>query len=186
MVVLEFVNGVAQFYENRLGVLTNAPGFQWHMTNLNNYINLRPGSAPDQTLKPGVTLHPLGHGSGMLGLPGDYTSPSRFVRAAFYQTTAPVAATGFDAVVQAFHILNNFDIPIGTQHTLEDIPKNLPSATQFTSATDQTAMKLYYRTAWNSNIRCIDLMNINFHTVKYQSHPLDNVTVQPVEMVKVK
>jgi choloylglycine hydrolase len=186
MVVLEFVNGVANFYENKLGVLTNAPGFQWHMTNLNNYLNLRPGSAADYDLKSGITLKPLGHGSGMLGLPGDFTSPSRFIRAAFYQTTAPVLDTGFDTAIQAFHILNNFDIPIGTQHTAADMPKGLPSATQFTAATDLKAMKLYYRTAWNSNIRCIDLMSINFHMVKYQSHPLDNVTVQPVEVVKVK
>lgn len=186
MVVLEFVNGVANFYENRLGVLTNAPGFPWHMTNLNNYINLKPGSAPDQQLKPGIILKPLGHGSGMLGLPGDFTSPSRFVRAAFYQTTAPVLDTGFDTVVQAFHILNNFDIPIGSQHALNDIPTGLPSATQFTAVTDQSALKLYYRTAWNSNIRCIDLMHINFHTIKFQSHPLDNVNQQPVEIVKVK
>ena len=186
MVVLEFVNGVAQFYENKLGVLTNAPGFQWHMTNLNNYVNLEPGSAPNHVLKPGITLMPLGHGSGMLGLPGDFTSPSRFVRAAFYQTTAPQLATGFDTVVQAFHILNNFDIPIGSQHPKAEIPKGLPSATQFTAATDQHSLKLYYRTAWNSNIRCIDLMSINFHNVKFQSHPLDNVTVQPVEIVKVK
>jgi choloylglycine hydrolase len=48
-------------------------------------------------------------------------------------------------------------------------------------------MKLYYRTAWNSNIRCIDLMDIDFHKVKYQSHPLDEVQQQqPVEMVKVR
>jgi choloylglycine hydrolase len=186
MVVLEFVGGTAQFYENKLGVLTNAPGFQWHMTNLNNYVNLEPGSATDQTIKPGITLMPLGHGSGMLGLPGDFTSPSRFVRATFYQTTAPVLETTFDTVVQAFHILNNFDIPIGSQHAKADIPKGLPSATQFTAVTDQSSMKLYYRTAWNSNIRCIDLMSINFHNIKYQSHPLDNVTVQPVEIVKVK
>jgi choloylglycine hydrolase len=186
MVVLEFVNGVARFYENKLGVLTNSPGFPWHMTNLNNYLNLRPGSAPDYDIKSGITLQPLGHGSGMLGLPGDFTSPSRFVRAAFFQTTAPVLDTGFDTVVQAFHILDNFDIPIGSQHAQADIPKGLPSATQFTAVTDQTAMKLYYRTAWNSNIRCIDLMSINFHNVKYQSHPLDTVTVQPVELVKVK
>ena len=186
MVVLEFVGGVPQFYENTLGVLTNAPGFQWHMTNLNNYINLRPGSAPDQTIKPGIILQPLGHGSGMLGLPGDYTSPSRFVRATFYQTTAPVQPTGFDTVVQAFHILNNFDIPIGTQHASDNVPENLQTATQFTAVTDQTAMKMYYRTAWNSNIRCIDLMNINFHSVKYQSHPLDNVKQQPVEMVRIR
>lgn len=186
MVVLEVVAGVPHFYENTLGVLTNAPGFQWHMTNLNNYVNLEPGSAPDNTIKKGITLMPLGHGSGMLGLPGDFTSPSRFVRATFYQTTAPVWATGFDTVVQAFHILNNFDIPIGSQHAMADIPKNLPSATQFTAATDQTAMKFYYRTAWNSNIRCIELMTIDFSRVKYQSHPLDEVQQQPIEIVKVR
>ena len=186
MVVLEIVAGVPHFYENTLGVLTNAPGFNWHMTNLNNYVNLQPGSAPNNTIAKGITLSGLGHGSGMLGLPGDFTSPSRFVRATFFQTTAPVWATGFETVVQAFHILNNFDIPIGSQHTQADMPKGLPSATQFTAATDQTAMKLYYRTAWNSNIRCIDLMSIDFSKIKYQSHPLDQVQQQPVEMVKVK
>ncbi|MBR2129077.1 MAG: linear amide C-N hydrolase [Bacteroidales bacterium] len=186
MVVLEVVAGVPHFYENTLGVLTNAPGFPWHMTNLNNYINLEPGSAPDNDIAPGIVLKPLGHGSGMLGLPGDFTAPSRFVRATFFQTTAPSWATGFETVVQAFHILNNFDIPVGSQHPKAEIPKNLPSATQFTAATDQTAMKFYYRTAWNSNIRCIDLMAIDFHKVKYQSHPLDQVQEQPVEMVKIK
>ena len=186
MVVLEVVGGVPQFYENKLGVITNAPGFQWHMTNLNNYVNLMPGSAPNNTIAPGITLQPLGHGSGMLGLPGDYTSPSRFVRATFFQTTAPVWPDGFSTVVQAFHILNNFDIPIGSQHLQKDIPKGLPSATQFTAATDLKAMKLYYRTAWNSNIRCIDLMDIDFKKVKFQSHPLDDVQQQPVTMVRVK
>jgi choloylglycine hydrolase len=186
MVVLEVVNGVPNFYENKLGVLTNAPGFKWHMTNLNNYINLVPGSSPDRHIAPGVTLQPLGHGSGMLGIPGDFTSPSRFVRAAFFQTTAPVWDTGYETVVQAFHILNNFDIPIGSQHVRAEIPKGLPSATQFTAVTDQTAMKLYYRTAWNSNIRCINLMDIDFHRVKYQSHPLDNLQTQPVELVKIR
>lgn len=185
MVVLEIVAGVPNFYENELGVLTNAPCFPWHMTNLNNYVNLEPGSAPDNTLKPGVTLQSLGHGSGMLGLPGDFTPPSRFVRAAFFQTTSPVWATGFDTVIQAFHILNNFDIPIGSQHAKADIPKGLPSATQVTSVTDQKALVFYYRTAWNSNIRCIDLKDIDFRRVRYQSHPLDDVQVQPVEKLKV-
>ena len=184
MVVLEVVNGVPNFYENTLGVLTNAPGFPWHMTNLNNYVNLEPGSSPDNTIKPGITLKALGHGSGMLGLPGDFTAPSRFVRAAFFQTTSPTWETGFDAVVQAFHILNNFDIPIGSQHAKADIPKGLPSATQFTAATDQTAMRFYYRTAWNSNIRCIDLHSIDFTKVRYQSAPLDKTQEQPVEMLE--
>lgn len=184
MVVLEVVNGVPNFYENTLGVLTNAPGFPWHMTNLNNYVNLEPGSAPDNTIKPGITLKALGHGSGMLGLPGDFTAPSRFVRATFFQTTSPTWETGFETIVQAFHILNNFDIPIGSQHAQADIPKGLPSATQFTAATDQTALRFYYRTAWNSNIRCIDLRSIDFTAVRYQSNPLDKTQEQPVEMLE--
>lgn len=186
MVVVEFVGGIPHFYDNPLGVLTNSPGFPWHMTNLDNYVNLVPGAAPDHYIKPGVELRAIGGGSGMLGLPGDFTPPSRFVRASFFATTAPVSATGFDTVLQAFHLLNNFDVPVGIQHPARKAPEGLPSATQFTSATDQKALKFYYRTAWNSNIRCIDLMSIDFHKVKYQSHPLDEVKVQPVEMLKIR
>jgi choloylglycine hydrolase len=186
MTVLEVVDGIPHFYENALGVLTNAPGFLWHMTNLNNYINIQSGTTPDQTLKPGITLKPLGHGSGMLGLPGDFTAPSRFVRAAFFQTTAPMCSNGFETVTQAFHILNNFDIPIGSQHAKADIPKGMPSATQFTAVTDQTALRLYYRTAWNCNIRCIDLKGIDFKKVSYQSYPLDKVNTQPIEIVQIR
>ena len=69
---------------------------------------------------------------------------------------------------------------------MADIPKGLPSATQFTAATDQTAMKLYYRTAWNSNIRCIDLKDIDFRKIAYQSHPLDPEQVQPIEVLKIR
>lgn len=186
MVVVECVAGKVRFYENKLGVLTNSPGFEWHMTNLGNYVNLMPGSAQPQELNKDITVTALGGGSGMLGLPGDFTPPSRFVRAAFFQTTAPVLATGGETVMQAFHILNNFDLPVGMQNPKGQAPEGLPSATQFTAVTDQTAMKLYYRTAWNSNIRCIDLMNINFSRVRFQTAPLDEVQVQPVEMVRIR
>ncbi len=186
MVVLEFVGGVPHFYENPLGVLTNSPGFEWQMTNLNNYVNLHQGAASAQDIARGVQLRALGGGSGMLGLPGDYTPPSRFVRAAFMQTTAPVQDTGFDTVLMAFHLLNNFDVPVGLQNAAGKTPDGLPTATQFTSATDQAALKLYYRTAWNSNIRCIDLMHIDFAKVKFHTHPLDEVKQQPVEMVRIR
>lgn len=186
MVVLEVVDGKPCFYENELGVLTNSPEFPWHVTNLNNYVNLVRGAVPDHEIKPGVKLRAIGGGSGMIGLPGDFTPPSRFVRAAFFQTTAPMWNTGFETVLQAFHILNNFDIPIGMQRSSSENHDNLPSATQFTSVTDQTAMKLYYRTAWNSNIRCINLMDIDFGRIKYQSSPLDQTMVQPVEHVKIR
>ncbi len=186
MVVVEFVDGKPCFYENPLGVLTNSPGFEWQMTNLNNYVNLHSGAAPTQRISDDVVIRPLGGGSGMLGLPGDFTPPSRFVRAAFFQTTAPVQATSFETVLQAFHILNNFDVPVGVQNAKGKAPEGLPSATQFTTATDQNEMKLYYRTAWNSNIRCIDLMHIDFSRIHFQTHPLDVDKNQPIEMLKVR
>ena len=87
--VLEITEQTPHFFENTLGVLTNSPGFEWQLTNLNNYVNLFPGTAPAQDL--GTTpLKSFGAGSGFLGIPGDVTPPSRFVRAAFYQSTAPL------------------------------------------------------------------------------------------------
>ena len=82
------------------------------------------------------------------------------------------------------YILNNFDIPIGIEHSQGDIP-DIPSATQWTSAIDLTNRKVYYKTAYNNSIRCIDLKSIDFSKVKYQSQPLDKIQEQPVEMVKI-
>ena len=168
-VVLEIVGGVPHFYENEVGVLTNAPGFEWQLTNLNNYVNLYPGDASVRKLG-GITLQPTGGNSGFLGIPGDATPPSRFVRAAFYRGTAPQRATGFDTVQQCFHLLNNFDIPIGIEHAQGDIP-DIPSATQWTSAIDLSNRKVYYKTAYNNSIRCIDLGTIDFSKVKYPNLP---------------
>ena len=182
-VVLEFVDGTPHFYENTVGVITNSPGFSWHLANLNNYVNLFPGSAPNQLLGE-QALSPFGGNSGMLGLPGDATPPSRFVRAAFFRNTAPQQPDGFSTITQCFHILNNFDIPIGTEHKAGQGP-NIPSATQWTSAIDLTGGKVYYKTSYNNHIRCIDLSNIDFGTVKYQWYPMDKSEVQPVEMIRI-
>ena len=175
-IVLEIVDEVMHFYDNPLGVLTNSPGIEWHWANLNNYINLTPGNAPEHQLGP-IELKSLGHGSGMLGLPGDFTPPSRFIRAAFFQTMAFQQPDAYGSVTQAFHILNNFDIPTNT---------DMPSATQFTVASDTRNQKIYYRTMYNSNIRCIDLKTIDFNRVKYHSQPLDKEKKQPVEMITVR
>ena len=183
-VVLEIVDEVMHFYENPLGVLTNSPGIEWHWTNLNNYINLQPGNAPEHSFGP-LAMKSFGHGSGMLGLPGDFTPPSRFVRAAFFQLTAPQQPNAEGCVFQAFHLLNNFDIPAGTELPMGKASVDLPSATQFTVATDTGNRMIYYRTMYNSTIRCIDLKTIDFSQVKYQSYPLDESKKQPVEMVVV-
>ena len=183
-VVLEIVDEVMHFYENPLGVLTNSPGIEWHWTNLNNYINLQPGNAPEHSFGP-LAMKSFGHGSGMLGLPGDFTPPSRFVRAAFFQLTAPQQPNAEGCVFQAFHLLNNFDIPAGTELPMGKASVDLPSVTQFTVATDTGNRMIYYRTMYNSTIRCIDLKGIDFSQVKYQSYPLDESKKQPVEMVVV-
>ena len=179
------MKGKPFFYENKLGVLTNSPGFEWQMTNLNNYVNLFPGTAPLKEWE-NLTLSSFGAGSGFLGLPGDVTPPSRFVRAAFYQVTAPHAVTGKDAILQAFQILNNFDIPVGIEHAEGEAWVNLPSATQWTAATDITARKIYYRTAWNSTIRCFDLKKINFSQIDFRAVPMDIVKEQPIIEIAVE
>ncbi len=184
-IVLEIIDAKPVFYENRLGVLTNSPGFDWQMTNLNNYVNLYPGAAAPKSVGD-VSVAPFGAGSGMLGLPGDVTPPSRFVRAAFFQTTAPQQPTARKTVEQVFQILNNFDIPVGFETSADEKPADIPSATQWTSATDIAARRIYYRTMYDSRIRCIDLKTINFARVKYRSAPLDTVKEQPIEMVVVK
>lgn len=183
-VVLEFVDGVAHFYDNKVGVLTNSPGFPWQVTNLNNYVSLHPGGVEPQQLGD-VTLVPFGAGAGFHGLPGDVTPPSRFVRIAFYRATAPQCNTAFDAILQSFLILNNFDIPIGIEHAAGKSP-DIPSATQWTSAIDLTGRKVYYKTAYNNSIRCIDMHKIDFGKVKYQSHPLDKERRQPIEEIVIK
>lgn len=183
-VVLEIVGGVPHFYENEVGVLTNAPGFEWQVTNLNNYVNLRPGSVEPYKMD-ATTLRAFGATAGFLGLPGDDTPPSRFVRAAFFRATAPQRATAFATVQECFHLLNNFDVPIGLEHPAGQCP-DIPSATQWTSAIDLTHRVVYYKTAYNNTIRTIDLAQINFAKVRYQSHPLDRVQEQPLERITVR
>ena len=183
-VVLEIVDGVPHFYENEVGVLTNAPGFEWQVTNLNNYVNLRPGDVEPYRMDE-KTLRAFGATAGFLGLPGDDTPPSRFVRAAFFRATAPQRATAFATVQECFHLLNNFDVPIGLEHPAGQCP-DIPSATQWTSAIDLTHRVVYYKTAYNNTIRSIDLSQIDFGKVRYQVHPLDREPVQPVERITVR
>lgn len=182
-IVIEIENGIVHIYDNPIGVLTNAPGFQWHLSNLSNYINLTPVNPPAHKMGD-FMVQPIGHGNGFLGLPGDFTPPSRFVRAAFFKSTAPTLPTARATMLQCFHILNNFDIPIGMNFPKNEIP-DLPSATQWTSVIDLTNKVVYYKTFDNNNIRMIDLKDIDFGKVKYQYQKLDEPNSQPVEVVTI-
>lgn len=183
-VVLEIIDGVPQFYENDIGVITNAPGFMWHKTNLNNYVNLQPGTAGPIKLGDD-TLTAFGAGSGFLGLPGDMTPPSRFVRAAFFQNYSIQQSNAAAVIRQAFHILNTFDVPLGIQFAVGKSPTNMPSATQWTIASDLTHRVIYYHTMYNRAVRSLDMNKIDFETVAFQSHPLDVSATETIIPVTV-
>lgn len=183
-VVIEIVDGEVNFYDNPMGVLTNAPSFPWQTTNLNNYVNLIPGTAGPVDMN-GLTLTAFGSGSGFHGLPGDFTPPSRFVRAAFLESYSLKQKTAFDSAMQAFHILNNFDVPTGVQFAVGRAPNNMPSATQWTIATDLKNMVIYYHTMYDRTVRSIDMSAIDFGAVAFQTHPLDankRPTIMPVQI----
>jgi choloylglycine hydrolase len=111
--VLEWIGGEMQVNDAPLGVATNAPPFPWHMTNLSNYVNLSVLDVEPIDLD-GETFAAIGAGSGWLGLPGDFTPPSRFVRAVAFSDTAYPDDDSAGAARTALHILGSFDIPKGT------------------------------------------------------------------------
>jgi len=172
-VVIEYVDDQLHLHDNPLGVFTNSPSFDWHMTNLRNYVNFSTTNLEPLQLG-SVRLAPLGQGSGMLGMPGDFTPPSRFVRAvAFSQSIFP-AQTGREAILNAFHILNTFDIPRGAaREEQRDAHGNvLADHTLWSSASDLRALQFHFRTYANSRIRRVDLM----------AHDLDGDAILTVPM----
>lgn len=160
--VIEYTAGKHTTFDNPVGVFTNAPSFGWHMTNLNNYSALSAFNTPSITL--GTTLlAPLGQGSGMFGLPGDFTSPSRFVRAVAFSKTVCASATEHEARQAAFHILNLFNIPLGIVRQKEN-NKIHYEYTQWTSASDLHNKRYYFHTYDNRQVRMIDLLQVNLNT----------------------
>jgi len=154
-VVIEPLNHTLKIYNNPLGVLTNSPTFDWHMTNLRNYVNLTATNVPPIGIG-GITLAQFGQGSGLRGLPGDFTPPSRFVRAVAFSQSAVHSDTAAQAVLQAFHILNNFDIPYGAVREVDD-GKTHAEATIWTSASDLKNLRWYFKTYDDQSIRAVDL-----------------------------
>jgi choloylglycine hydrolase len=164
--IIEIVNkGEVKVYDPYIGVITNSPTYDWHLINQRNYINLSANPNNPMSLD-GYNLRPLGGGSGLIGLPGDFTPPSRFVRAAAFTASCRPLETTVDAVFESFRILDNFNIPLGAQVPKEHLPVDIVSATQVTSSSDLKNKVYYYHTMWNRQIRKIDLKAINFAIVK--------------------
>lgn len=165
-IVVEYVGGTLFVHENPIGVLTNSPPFDWHMTNLRNHVNLT--NLNVEPLRLGtVEIQPIGQGSGLLGIPGDYTPPSRFVRATALAFSSAPVATAKEGVNLAFHILNAVDIPIGAVAE-KVVPKDGGPAklafeqTQWATVHDLQNRTCYFRTYGNLAIRKVDLGRLDF------------------------
>lgn len=111
-IVVEFVDGQMQIHDNKAHVLTNAPTYQWQLTNLRNYINISTTINANVTMG-GVDLTALGSGGNTMALRADYSPPSRFARSAFLRWNSPQPSNASEAIQQIAHILNNVDIPKG-------------------------------------------------------------------------
>ncbi len=166
-IVIEFFDGEMKIFENPLGIITNSPTFDWHMTNLRTYVNLSAVAIPSKKIED-LNFAALGAGSGMIGLPGDFTPPSRFVRATAFSQTARHTQSSDETIYELFRILDNFNIGVGSAEgsDVSHGDKNkLRSATLWTTAWDMKNTTLYYHTQHNRRVRKIDLTKINFSTI---------------------
>lgn len=181
--VIEFLDGGVQVTDAPLGVLTNAPSYDWHVTNLRNFVNLSPVALPGRRVEE-LDFRPLGSGTGMIGLPGDFTPPSRFVRAVAFAATARPTPDGDETVYEAFRILDSFNVPLGAAEGsgLVDDEAGLRSATLWTSAVDTRNRILYYHTQHNRRVRMLDLKEIDFGALSEIVYiPLDREKAQDME-----
>lgn len=163
-IVIEFVNGKAKVFDS-VGVMTNSPTYDWQLTNLRNYVGLQDKNHESVQFM-GATYHKLSNGTGAVGLPGDFTSTSRFIRAMFFLNATLANNTirsPEEAVFRAFRILNQFDIPEGS--VVETKPNNpnkvtTMEVTSWTSMADLTNLRYYYHTMNSRTIRMIDLSKL--------------------------
>ncbi len=154
-IVIEPLEGGLKLYENPIGVLTNSPTFDWHIINLSNYVNLSATNVPKIDLK-SKKIRSFGQGSGLVGIPGDFTPPSRFVRAVAFADSAVQLETAKETLPQVFHVMNNFDIPLGAIQEQEG-DKIHYDYTQWTSAADLKNLDYAVKTYKDQSIRLIDV-----------------------------
>jgi len=172
-IVIEPLAEGLKVYDNPIGVITNSPTFDWHMTNLNNYVTLSPYGSEVNPLGD-IKLYPLGVGSGMIGLPGDFTPPSRFVRAAFFSQHAVPVRTSSDAVDLTFHILNQFDIPKGSVRQ-KDQTIGECDYTLMTSVKNSETIEYFYKTYADQSIKYMRLKDFDLNSTKIKSIKMDGV-----------
>ena len=143
-VVLELTDRGAEMYHNSIGVLANSPDFRWHMTNLRNYMDTSPRQM-ENAVWGGVPLMPFGQGGGTVSLPGGYTSPERFVRAAYLKTHTLAPKNTKAAVISFFQIMKSVSIPQGAVVTARDTN----DYTQYTAFIDLNTRNYFFNTYKN-------------------------------------
>ena len=155
-ITVESVKEGIKIYDNPVGVLTNNPPFDKQMFSLNNYRNL---SAKDtkNTFAPGLELERYSRGMGAIGLPGDLSSQSRFVRVAFTKMNSISGEGERESVSQFFHILNSVD----QQRGCCDLGDDKYEITLYTSCCNTNKGIYYYTTYDNHQITAVDMHKEN-------------------------
>lgn len=160
-IVVEYIEGKLRIHDNPLGTITNTPEFSWHQENLKQFTEL-----PIDQVAPVVRQENETGPTGLdieskANLPGEMTSPNRFVRAAIFSQYALPMKDAEEGVQRALNILNNFDIPLGYKRYRHEDGKTYPQYTQWTSVIDMRNRRLYFRTYSNPRLKVIDLKDFD-------------------------
>ena len=170
-IVAEWIGGELHLYDNPLGIMTNEPPLPEQWANLRNYVNLSPMVQQPLELD-GMTVSGTGNGSGLLGLPGDCTPPSRFVRIAILRQFAYQPKDDDEAIVFARHLLEQVYVMKGISRS--NAPKGVVDAdyTQWTAIEDLTNRVLYFSNYDDQTLRAIDLKKLDFTRADYKPIPV--------------
>lgn len=154
-------------HDNPVGILTNNPPFDFHLYNLRNHMHVSTGPATNH-FSTALELKPYSNGMGGIGLPGDFSSASRFVRAAFVKLNSVAGDTEEETVSQFFHILSSVAMPRGCVQ-MQDGRHEI---TLYSSCCNADRGIYYYTTYDNSRICAVDLHRENLDAYQIISYPL--------------
>ena len=166
-IVVESVKEGLKIYENPVGVLTNSPTFDMQLFQLNNYMSLSP-KAPQNHFSPDLNLQRYSNGMGAIGMPGDWSSQSRFVKTVFTKMNSVCGDSENENVSQFFHILGSVE----HQRGCVDMGDNLYEITIYSSCCNTDKGIYYYRTYENNQITAVDMHRENLDGTQVISYPL--------------
>ena len=164
-VVIEQTEKGLKLFQNSIGVMTNSPDFQWHMTNLRNYMDVSPMQTSESYWGK-VQLKPFGQAAGSMLLPGGYTSPERFVKTAYQKTHIQTPKNRIEAINTCFHIMEGVSIPNGVVIT----DRNTSDYTKYIAFMNTNTCEYFFKTYDNSQIATASLLDN--HSYKYSTQPI--------------